>query len=103
MCVFDGLFIFLLVLNTNDTDIKRKNILIHFKCSNSISVTSSLVLPPNLRLQFEYYPLNSTIKILYAFLMSCASFTLPPPNYSSWFDGHKKMFCENYEIGTSVL
>lgn len=92
MYVFDGLFILLLVFNTNDTDIKRKNRLIYFKRSNSTTLTSELIFPPSLRLQFDYYPLNSTIKILYAFLICPVGVPRPPPpNYYPWFDDHNNI------------
>lgn len=103
MYVFDGLFILLLVFNTNDTDIKRKNRLIYFTRSNSTTVTSELIFPPSLRLQFDYYPLNSTIKILYAFLICPVRVPRPPPQIIIRDSMITIIFCENYELGTSVL
>ena len=69
MCVFDGLLILLLVSNTNDTGIKLKNRLFHFTCTNSITVNASTYISSSIRLQFDYYHLNSPLRILYAFLI----------------------------------
>jgi len=90
MCVFDGLFILLLVFNTDDTYIKLKNRLIHFTCSNSTTVNVGAYTSISPRSALAIRHLNSTIKILYAIVICPVRVPRRPPpqtpNYSPRFD-----------------
>jgi len=104
--VFDGLFIFLLVFNTDDTDIKLKNKLIHFTRSNSITVNVSAYITPTPQsglairlLPFEFYSQNSVC------ICHCPVQVSRRPNPQIILRDSmiRMIFCENYELGTSVL